>query len=297
MPETDPLLPKTTYVRPRTQTAKVTSEFKCCSCCLFAFLGLWVIGLLIWYYLVHLQIVFLNPPLINKSSITYYLKLTDAQAAAADIGTFSWWCYVTDFLLILPPYIIPVTFFLAENYNSNTLIIIMVIFLALLAIWELVKVFYFGWYWWFPTHCATYPFCVPRSGPNTSPADSTFVIEGAMTIAYFLSLAILCCLAPYIFNLGFQERKVLFASSNSRVSADEKTKPSHSFDLEDAKNSLIVGESVPDEEAGRRGKKSKIRQRITATSASSSADVGASETSKSLVPPPPPRLPGVLRQV
>lgn len=298
--ESTPLLDEPTtqveYVKPTRKVAHVTSSFKYASCCLFILLFIWIIGLLIWFYLVHLQIVFLNPPNVNYGGETYYLKIGATNAALANIGSFAWWVYYTDFFLILPPFFVPSTLFLAENYNSNVLIILVTIFLILLAIWEFVKVCYFTYYI-FNVNCAKYPFCVPRSGTSTSPADGSYVIEYALSITYMVFSIAVAILLPVIFNIGYRDRALLFETTSSRMSGREKQKPAHKFNLEDSRNSVIVAESIEDEESGRRGKKGKVRQRINAAATLSMNTLPLSSAETAAAPPPPKGLPGVIRQI
>ena len=67
-------------------------------------LFLWALALIVLLYLVHMQIVFLNPPKVVQSGIPYYNKPVPGpiDGTKAEVNSFGWFVYASDLLLTLP---------------------------------------------------------------------------------------------------------------------------------------------------------------------------------------------------
>jgi hypothetical protein len=254
---------------------RITGGFRVGAGCTACTMLIWALGLVALYYSVHTQIVFLNPPILVQENIPYYNRPVmnpddePIDGSDAEVGSFAWYTYTSDYLLItVPPLIgIAVIFDLicAPGFGS----VIAMITLVIIALLEAAKSFYFSmiWFSFFGYKCQEYPFCINRSlTEEASTADSTFVIETIGTYIFTALAIILIFVVPAVFRSGRRERELLLRSSRC-AECKEKTKSftvSSSSSLE--KTDLVIGEPINDSasDAKRRPKKTRTTVAVAA---------------------------------
>lgn len=234
---------------------RISNGFKFCACFSVTLIFLWALALIVLLYLVHMQIVFLNPPLVVQPGIQYYNKPVPGpvDGTRAEVGSFNWFVYATDLLLMLPVIVVPVLFMIDLLFSAGISAIGSIITFVLFALLQLAKSVYISLIWlgWFGLSCETQPFCVSRSpaGAASTP-DSTFVLEAIFTYAFALFSILLAIILPRVFRTGERDRAA-FMSSREKLDFSRDAEAS-----ETVFGDMIVGSELPASQ--RRSKKSKL---------------------------------------
>lgn len=250
---------------------RITNGFKFGACFSVTLIFLWALALIVLLYLVHMQIVFLNPPKVVQSGIPYYNKPVPGpiDGTKAEVNSFGWFVYASDLLLTLPVVIVPMLFMIDLLFSAGVSVVGSVITFVLFALLEAAKSVYFTFIWvgWFGLLCEEEPFCVSRdpASPASTP-DSTFVLEAIFTYGFTLFSILLAILLPVVFRSGQKDRE-RFLQSRANALPFGQSATTHE---KETFGDMIVGDSI---QSASSSTKRRVKQGKSQTSSKSQSTV------------------------
>jgi hypothetical protein len=237
-----------------------TSTFVSGTCAIMIFTFLWALGLIVWFYWVHMQIIFAHSDdgFVFPSNIPYWNKPGPIapghgpiRLAQTEILSWAWWIYASDLFLILAVFSVPTGFILGVICKSFGWFVVTVpVVLGITILLELAKSLFFGITWASNLLCSEYPFCINRStSTDFVSADTLFIVE---CIATFISLffAIGLLIGSYCIFRDGEHFRELSLSANSKweppsAGGGGKRQPdSFRFSSSRSERDVIVAEPV-----------------------------------------------------
>ena len=259
------------FVQPR--RGRITNGFKFGACFSVTLIFLWALGLIALLYLVHMQIVFLNPPKVVQAGIPYYNKPVPGpiDGTKAEVGAFLWFVYATDLLLLLPVVIVPMLFMIDLLFSAGVGVIGSVVTFVVFALLEAAKSVYFSLIWagLFGLHCEEEPFCVSRdpATPASTP-DSTFVFEAIFTYAFLVFSILLAIMLPAVFRNGQRDRERFLRNGAKALPFGQSVDSNND---NDNLGDMIVGESLQSSASSTQRRAKKTKSQTPASPATSVA--------------------------